>query len=144
MADLDAYPSFDQMLKSTEQWIDDVAIDRSISLAARGRSFATAKKKGFTLIHQLTATQWATLETLYDANRILRVTLTWNRDGNSYVCFFNGPPKYVFLSPTVLDVTVMLTHARLSGRDHLPRPYSASPGFIARRRSMEQQILPHL
>lgn len=110
MADLDPYPAFDQQLKSAPYPIDDVVIDRSVSLAARGRSFATAPKLGFNLVHQLVAADWATLWALYLANRTLRVTLTWNQDASTHVCFFKSPPRYTFNpeAPLLYDVTAVL------------------------------------
>lgn len=109
MADLDAYPStFKQLVGSTEEWLDSVAIDRAVSGAAKARSFFTAKKRRFTLRHILTASQCSTLQTLYNANRKLRVTLTWSWDQANYVCFFEGPPKFKFITPTLAETEVVL------------------------------------
>jgi hypothetical protein len=111
MADLDAYPAALKVLaaSATREWIDDVVIDRSVSGAGKARSFFTAKKSRFMLPHLLTLTEYGTLQTLYDANRNLRVTLTWIPDGLPYICFFDGPPsRPTFVTPTLVRVDVRL------------------------------------
>jgi hypothetical protein len=109
MADLDAYPGFGQLLGSTVEWADDMTLDTSVSGIAHGRAFFTRRKGRFTLLHRLTSTQYATLLALYDANRLLRVTLTWSDDQAQYVCYFDGAPsRPEFVTPTLTRVTVKL------------------------------------
>lgn len=103
------YPSFPFLLDgSGEEWIDDINADRSVSGGVKVRSFFTAKKRRFTLSHLLNASDRSTLQSFYDTNRILLVTLTWTPDGQTYDVLFDGPPKFDYLTPTLARVTVKL------------------------------------
>ena len=109
MADLDAYPAFNQLLDSSCGFLDDLVLDRAVNGAGRARSFYTTKKRAFDLRHKLTPSEFAQLVAFYDANKLFRVTLNWNPDGANYVCFFAGPPgKLEYETPTLVKVGVAL------------------------------------
>lgn len=108
MADPATYPTWPQLVGSTEEWVDGVVLDRAVAGGVKARSFFTAKKRKFTLKHLLNATDRSTLQTLYNTNRVLRVTFIWGGDKQSYTCFFDGPPKYDYVTPTLAKVEVRL------------------------------------
>lgn len=105
-----AYPSFGQLLASTEEGVDDVTLDRAVDGSVKARGFYTARKRRFRLRHFVTSSERATLQTFYDTNRLLTVTLTWVPDGQAYTCLFQGPPSWDF-SPgggnAVVDVILV-------------------------------------
>lgn len=103
-----AYPSFTQLLGSTEEGVDDVTLDRAVDGSVKARGFYTARKRRFKLRHFLTSSERATLQTFYDTNRLLTVTLTWVPDGQTYTCLFQGPPSWDF-SPGGGNATVDVT-----------------------------------
>jgi hypothetical protein len=104
-----AYPSLTQLLNSTEEWVDDIVLDRAVNGTVKARAFFAAKKRRFVLQHDLSSTDRATLQTFYNTNRLLAVTLTWAADAQSYTCLFEGPPKINgYLGAGYASVTVVL------------------------------------
>jgi len=103
-----AYPSHAQLIGSTEEWVDDVVLDRSVSGTVKARGFFTAKKRRFSVRHVLGATDRGTFQTFYNANRLLAVTFTWTGDGVTYTCLIEGPPRYVYIGNGWTDVDVKL------------------------------------
>ena len=101
--------SFKQLIEgSSEDWVDDVIVDRAVNGATKVRAFFTAKKRAFTVRHVLGATDRGTLQTFYDTNRALSVTFTWNGDGQTYTCLFDGPPKVHNLGGSLTQIDVKL------------------------------------
>jgi len=78
---------------SDEEWIDDLVSDRSINGSVKVRALYSGKKKKFLLVHLLNSAQRITLETFYDTNRLLVVTLLWPPDGVTYSCLFAKAPR---------------------------------------------------
>lgn len=58
------------------------------------RRLYSVEKTDFTLEHWLTDAQKATLESVYSANRLLNITLTWPEDGVVYSVRFGAAPQY--------------------------------------------------
>ncbi len=89
------YPTLPIMVGSEEEWEDDLEMDIAVNGAAKVRAFYPTKKKRFKVVHHyLTETQKNTLQTFYDANRLLVVQFLWT-DSVSYNCLF----KSVRVSP---------------------------------------------
>lgn len=103
------YPTFGQTKGSTEEWLDDVQIDRAANGTPRLRSFYTFKKKRFNLRHVLNATDVATLQTFYDSYRLVQNSLTWQRDGLIYLVYFDGVPSITSVGGGWHEVEVRLT-----------------------------------
>jgi hypothetical protein len=103
-----AYPSFGQLIESAEEWIDDIVLDRAVGGSVKSRAFFAAKKRRFVVRHTLNATDYGTLQTFYNTNRALAVTLTWGGDGQAYTCLFEGAPKINYLSGALRHVEVRL------------------------------------
>lgn len=102
------YPSYDQLVTSGMDLLDDIAVDRSTSGAARSRSFYPSPKRRFTVEHLLDDTDYADLLTFYTANRGDTVSLTWDKDGQAYTCLFAQAPKPSFADHPFTRVTVVL------------------------------------
>lgn len=102
------YPSFPQLVGSTQEFLDDVVVDQAVNGAVKVRGFFSGRKSRFVLKHHLVATDLATLLAFYDANRLLTVAMTWALDGNAYTCLFNGAPKVSPGDGTGSDVMVGL------------------------------------
>ena len=104
-----AYPSsLAQLVGSTEEWIDDVDVDRAVGGGTKVRSFFSAKKRRFTLKHVLTNALRDSMETFYDTNRALAVTLTWAGDGHTYTCLFEGGPRLDYIGGGLMRAEVRL------------------------------------
>lgn len=93
---------------STEEWTDAVLISRSRSGSVKARRVATTKKRTFKIAHEfLTATDKATLESFYDANR--SATFTFTILGASYTCIFGDSAiQWEALSFNLWTATVLL------------------------------------
>ena len=102
------YPSFGQLDSSQETIQDGLLISRASNGAARGRSLYAAKKRGFTVAHNLSAADKATLETFYDTNKALSVTFVWAGDSVSRTCIFPSPPKFTPLAGPRWEAEVAL------------------------------------
>jgi len=89
-----SYPSLPMRKGSQEKWVDDLSADRAVNGSVRARAFFTAKKRTFIIRHLLNLTDRGTLETFYNANRLLVLTMTWPPDGVTYSCVFGRPPQY--------------------------------------------------
>lgn len=112
-----AYPSYPQLVDSREEWIDDLVADRAVNGSVKVRAMFSSKKKRFLLKHRLTKAQIYTdyagtaanaLQTFYNTNRALAVTMTWTPDATAYTCLFAGAPRLTWINPNVADVDVEL------------------------------------
>ena len=103
-----AYPSFPQLVGSTEEWVDDIILDRAVGGGVKSRSFFAAKKRRFLVSHSLNATDRGTLQTFYNTNRALAITFVWNGDGQTYTCLFEEAPKIHYESGIWADIEVRL------------------------------------
>ena len=103
-----AYPSLAQLVGSTEEWVDDVEVDRAVGGSTKARSFFPAKKRRFTIKHVLTAADRSTLQTFYNTNRALAVTLTWTGDSQAYTCLFEQAPRLDYIGGGLAKVEVRL------------------------------------
>jgi len=89
-----AYPLTNVLRKgSQEEWLDDIVADRTVNGSVKVRALYSAKKRRFILRHLLNATERASLQTFYDANRLLNITLVWPVDGVTYTCVFAKAPN---------------------------------------------------
>lgn len=104
-----AYPSFPQLLASVREPVDDLDIDYSIAGNAKVRSYFTAVKNRFKVVHMLNATDLATLVTFYTTNRLLTFTFTWTKTSTVYTCLFAGPLREAeTMMPTLTRVEVSI------------------------------------
>jgi hypothetical protein len=103
-----SYGTWQQLAGSTEEWIDDIAIDRAANGATKARAFFTAKKRRFTLKHLMDATDRGALQTFYDSYRTAANTFTWSGDGASYTVLFESAPTISHLGSRWSEVTVRL------------------------------------
>jgi len=88
-----AYPLTNVLRKgSQEEWLDDLVADRTVNGAVKVRALYSGKKRRFILHHLLNSTERATLQTFYDTNRLLTITMTWPVDNVTYTCVFAKPP----------------------------------------------------
>jgi hypothetical protein len=85
------YPSFSQMTSSKEVQLMGREIDRATNGAPRARSFYSAPKKVFNIVHgTLTSAEKATLESFFAANALTTFNFVWAGDGNSYSVIFGN------------------------------------------------------
>lgn len=103
-----AYPSFPQLIGSTEGWVDDLVLDRAVDGSVYGRAFYPAKKRTFELRHIVGNTDLATFKAFYDTNRLIPVEMTWVRDGEEYSCRFNGAPRLTYIDRNLTELLVPL------------------------------------
>jgi hypothetical protein len=112
-----SYPTYPQLVGSTEEWVDDLVADRAVNGAVKVRAMYSDKKRRFILRHRLTKAQIYTdylgtaanaLQTFYTTNRLLTVTMTWQPDGQTYTCLFARAPRVTFDSPLTANVEVEL------------------------------------
>lgn len=87
-----AYPSFGQMMASSENREDRVLLDRASNGALYGRALWTSAKRRFQVEHELSDADAATLRSFYATNRALAVDFTWAGDSTVYSCLFAEPP----------------------------------------------------
>lgn len=105
------YPSFGQIIGSSETREDRVVFDRATNGTLRGRAMWTSAKKQFSVEHILKSSDVATMRTFYDTNRALAVSFTWKGDGSVYWCLFERPPVYTPLGAGWWRVRVQLVQA---------------------------------
>jgi hypothetical protein len=105
---MNAYPSFPQLIGSAVNDADDLIVDTAVSGSSKARSFYANRKAHILLKHNLSDADLATLEAFYDANKLLAVAFTWQRDGSSYTCLMAGPPQKAIVSGFYSTVTVNL------------------------------------
>ena len=105
-----AYPSIPFSFGSDAPIKDGIIVDRAMSGAGKARNLFTAKKRAFTLVHRaVSATDKGTLETFYDTNSALSVSLTWT-DGTARNVLLTGikiVPGPNLPSGRIWDVTIM-------------------------------------
>lgn len=78
---------------SRERLIDDLQVDRATNGTPKVRALYTTPKKAFTVVHEFcTASEKATLDAFYSANRLLPITFVWAADGLTYTCLFAAAP----------------------------------------------------
>jgi hypothetical protein len=102
------YGTWGQLVGSTEEWVDDIVVDRAANGATKARAFFSAKKRRWTLKHLLTATEYGTLQTFYDTYRATANTFVWSGDGATYTVLFDGAPSVSHLGAMRSEVTVRL------------------------------------
>jgi hypothetical protein len=89
-----AYPKFFTLADSTHTAEDGLQPERATNGAIKLRRLWTADKASFEIGHILSATQKATLDAFYVANKDLDVTYTWPPTGAAYTTRFSAPPRY--------------------------------------------------
>jgi len=88
-----AYPFVSVLRRgSQEEWVDDIVTDRTVNGSVKVRALYPAKKRRFILRHLFNATERASLQTFYDANRLLNITMVWPVDSVTYTCVFSKAP----------------------------------------------------
>lgn len=109
-----AYPTFtyNPSQSSEETLLDDLQVDRSSNGTPKVRSFYTAPKKAFTVVHEgMTSEERDTLLAYYAATRLLPFDFVWAADNVTYTCLFATPPKSVITSDLHWTVTTSLVEA---------------------------------
>jgi len=109
-----AYPTFtyNPSQSSEETLLDDLQVDRASNGSPKVRSFYTAPKKAFSVVHEgMTSAERATLLAFYSANRLSSFSFVWVADGVTYTCLFSAPPKSVITSGLHWTVTTQLIEA---------------------------------
>lgn len=90
-----AYPDLPWMLDGTRVERED---GTQAARASNGklvvRKLSAGEPRNFDLVHWLTDAQKTTLESFYQANKALDVTLTAKDDGANYTVRFAGAPQY--------------------------------------------------
>jgi hypothetical protein len=85
------YPSFSQMTSSKEVQLLGREVDRATNGAPRARSFFSAPKKVFNIVHgALSSAEKATLESFFAANSLIPFSFVWAGDGNTYSVIFGN------------------------------------------------------
>lgn len=104
------YPSMQVDYDSTMSYTDALQTERATNGGLRGRSFWSAPKRTFRLVHKsITLAQHATLMTFYGTYRATSFSFTWAHDGASYSVGFTDVPKIKkTLHDGKLDVEVEL------------------------------------
>jgi hypothetical protein len=103
-----SYPSYNQLLGSSADFVDDRQIDQDVDGEVHVRSFFASRKSHFVVKHALTRAEYQDLLDFYDANRLTSFTFTWNLDGADYTVLFMTPPKCDTSLGTRLSVSVEL------------------------------------
>jgi hypothetical protein len=106
-----AYPTFtyNPSQSSSEELLDDLQVDRASNGKPKVRSFYTAPKKAFSLVHEgMTGAERTTLLAYYAANRLLPFDFVWAADGATYTCLFSAAPKSTITSGLHWTVTTQL------------------------------------
>lgn len=102
-----SYPDLPALMGSNADTKDGLQIDRAVNGTARGRSlWAAQKNTTLNIKHVLDATDKATLDAFYTANRALEITYTSLLATGNYL--FVGPPVYKIVSPTHVEASVTL------------------------------------
>lgn len=102
------YPTLPTAYDSEIKPMAKVVIERAEDGTGRGRAFFASEKAQITIKHTfLTATQKATLDGFYIANRLLQVTYTdWF--GTTHTAIFTGAPVYKMRVGNYCDAAVTL------------------------------------
>jgi hypothetical protein len=103
-----AYGTWGQLVGSTEEWIDDIQIDRAANGATKARAFYSAKKRRWTLKHLLTASELSALQSFYDTYRVSANTFVWSGDGTTYNVLFESAPTFNRLGSKFTEAQVRL------------------------------------
>ena len=91
-----SYPSLPIMREgSSAEGRGGIDPARATNGVLKVRRLYSADKTDFTLVHWLSDSQKAQLDTCWSNFRNANVTLTWPEDGVSYVCRFAEKPQYV-------------------------------------------------
>lgn len=96
--------------RSTQQPVDDLAVDEWPGGSVRGRSYITVGRYKWVLVHSpLADADKVTLKTFYDTNKLLTFDFISPWDGVTYHnVIFTGVPKYERLPGPYWTVTVPL------------------------------------
>ena len=107
------YPTLVQSYDSKEKRIGGRQLDRATNGTPKVRSFFSAEKKAWTLVHpDITAAEKATFEAFYSANSLTSFTFTWAADATSYTVLFDAnEPTYTPRPGNRWTITVDLVQA---------------------------------
>jgi hypothetical protein len=102
-----AYPTLPTSYQSDPRPIKGTAIDRAEDGTARVRSYFASDKVSFSIKHEwLSASQKATLDAFYAANRMLTFDYTSPADSVTRTCVFTAPIAYTRRPGNYWDATV--------------------------------------
>lgn len=90
--------SLPQEIGSSDDGIDDLALDRAANGDLHGRAMYPAKKQTFDVHTYMTAAERATLDAFYDANRTDPFNFTYKATNVTVLGLFDGMPKYRYVS----------------------------------------------
>lgn len=102
------YPAYLQLVDSQMNYADGITTERSTDGTLRVQSFFTEGKREFELVHELDSTDFASLLSFYETNKLADISLTWGFDGQVYTCKFMAPPKLTPLGGLHAKVSVKL------------------------------------
>jgi hypothetical protein len=107
-----SYPTFPQLTSAPPPVNrDDLAVDEAMNGGVKARAYFAAVKHRFTIHHVLNATDYATLVSFYNANRLLSFSFTFQRNGGTAypTCIFAAPIKELTQeSPGLVRVEVTI------------------------------------
>lgn len=110
---MDTYPSTPQTTNSAEVRVSGREMDRATNGTPRVRSFFTAQKKEFTVVHEyISIAEKQAIEAFLAAHETSLFYFKWLGDGQTYTCLL-GPtdPQYMPHSGLYWSVTVHLVQA---------------------------------
>jgi hypothetical protein len=87
------YPSVPQVVGSTEDRMDGTVVDRAVSGKPRLRSYYSQTWRAFTIVHDCSQSEKDSIVSFYEANKTASFYMTWQGDGQSYLCRFTGSPQ---------------------------------------------------
>lgn len=108
-----AYPNLPQATASKEARLTGRQLDRATNGAPKVRSFYTAAKKEFAIVHPyISAAEKLALEAFIDANALTSFDFTWHGDNATYTCLLaDKPPEYTPHTAGRWSVVVYLVQA---------------------------------
>jgi hypothetical protein len=98
-------------LTTTEDYADDVRIDRAVDGTGRARSFYTGPKRIINAaLRGLSPAQWSEFDQFYRTNRATPFTIPWGQCGSqaNLPVMFQSPPRHDFSSWAFSHVTFTL------------------------------------
>jgi len=90
-----AYPTLNAQRSSSTVRNGGQDAQRATNGTLKMRRLYSTEKMDFTVDHWLTDAQKSTLESFYQTNRDLDVSLTWAEDAVTYTVRFAAPPQYL-------------------------------------------------
>jgi len=91
------YPSLPVYRSSATERASGHMAERATNGALKVRRLYSSEKTDFTLDHWLTSAEKASLESFYQSNRDLDVSLVWAEDGATYTVRFVAAPQYLLM-----------------------------------------------